>query len=135
MIEVTPRKFAELFNIETRKQDAIRLKENIDWQINSKGSSLIINGKTLTANTRSEEALRKSLIKALEWNQRLLNGSVNSISQITKEEGLNSSYVRRTLRLAFLNPELIKTIINNKKTCSITLENYRTENKFDWHYI
>ena len=124
-IEVTSSKVAKLFNTEARRHDAIQLKENIDWHINSKGSSLFIDGKTIAANTRSNEALKKSLIRALEWNQGLLDGSIDSLCKIEKKEGLNSSYVRRTLRLAYLNPKQIKSILNEKHDPSVILEKLR----------
>lgn len=134
-IEITSRKLAELFNIESRKQDAIQLKEIIDWQTNSKGSSLIIAGKPISPNTRSEEALRKSVIKALEWNQRLLDSSIDSLSQIEKEEGMNSSYVRRILRLAYLHPEYTKSIFNEKYNPLLSLEKLKDNDIFNWHLV
>ena len=42
-------------------------------------------------------------LNPIEWNQGILNGSIESLHQIEKKENLNSSYVRRTLRLAFLS--------------------------------
>ncbi len=133
LIEISSSKIAELFNIETREQDKIQLEEKVDWQSNSKGKSLIIGGNPITTNTRSEEALKKSVIKALEWNQRLLDGSIDSLSQIEKEEGLNSSYVRRTIRLAYLDPKKIKSVLNEKHDSLLILATLREKENYNWN--
>ena len=123
---------AALFGIKPIKKDNFLIKEPIKWQLNGKGYSLLINNRPISNKSKSEVALRKSVIKALEWNYGLLDGSINSLHQIELEENLNTSYVRRTLRLAYLNPNTLNIILNSISHAGISLELLRTKLLFKW---
>ena len=75
---------------------------------------------------------KKSVMKALAWNQGLLDGTIKSIKQIENDEKLNSSYIRRTLRLAHLSSDTLVAICNNKHSSSLILENLRSADILKW---
>ncbi len=96
-LDVSPVQVAQLFDLDPVHQDCLEIKETVQWQMNGKGYTLLINNRPVSTNSASSEALKRSVIKALAWNQGLMDGTIKSIRQIEKEKNLNSSYIRRTL--------------------------------------
>lgn len=133
LLNLNPVKLAEQFNLDPIRQDEFTHREPFHWQLNSAGQTLILNGDdSVKMNKHSEIALRKAVIRALEWNQGLLDGSIESLKQIENSEQLNASYVRRTLRLAFLSPKLLKEIITDTAIIEFSLEDSRDTIPYCW---
>jgi hypothetical protein len=56
-----------------------------------------------------------ALSRAFYWQQLLEEGSVDSGSDIAKQEGLHHSTVNELLRLTLLEPGIVQTILASKQ--------------------
>lgn len=64
----------------------------------------------------------KLLSKAHHWFSRLTSGEEISIQQISEQAGISRSYVSKILYLAFLAPDIVKTILRGRHPSSLTVE-------------
>jgi hypothetical protein len=70
---------------------------------------LVLKGEA-TAVQRTDPALLKAISRGHRWFAELASGRAVSTIELAKREGLNDSYVRRLVRLAFLSPTIIEAI-------------------------
>ncbi len=64
--------------------------------------------------TRGDPALVKALARAFRWKRMLETGAACSVSDIARQEKLNTSYVSRVLRLTLLAPEIVEAILDGR---------------------
>jgi hypothetical protein len=64
--------------------------------------------------------LVKVLARAHEWFGRIVRGESSGVGDIARVEQLNRAYVIRMLRLAFLAPEIIKTMLQGRQPIELT---------------
>tara|TARA_R110002049_G_scaffold307590_2_gene508538 strand:- start:9746 stop:11386 length:1641 start_codon:yes stop_codon:yes gene_type:complete len=132
-LNLHPVKLAELFGLDPIRHDEYKVREPIHWQLNSNGQTLVLkNHSHPKYNSTSALALKKSVIKAMEWNEGLMNSSIKSLREIEEKENLNGSYVRRTLRLAYLSPSTLKAILSESTHPEMNLQKLRTTISLDW---
>jgi len=93
---------------------------------------IMVNGPTPKTHSSSVKALQTALFKALTWNQELITGKVLSASEIAKREKVTSRYVTHILKLAFLSPAIIKSIIQGSLPASFNMEVFK---KMDLKYF
>jgi hypothetical protein len=77
-------------------------------------------------------ALIKNIARGHLWRQQLLNGEVRSVRLIARKAGVTGRYVSRILRLGFLAPELVESIIEGRQPPGLTVENLREPPSYDW---
>ena len=53
----------------------------------------------------------KAIAKAWSWRRKLETGAVGTVSDIAKAEGVTPPYVGRMLRLAYLAPTVLETLL------------------------
>jgi hypothetical protein len=72
-------------------------------------------------NYREESDLKavQAIVRARHWASELANGTYTSLDELAANTKLNSKVVRNELRLAFLAPEILDTIVNGKPGCSL----------------
>jgi site-specific DNA recombinase len=58
-------------------------------------------------------------VRARHWASELANGTYKSLDELAANTKLNSKVVRNELRLAFLAPEILDTIVDGKPGCSL----------------
>ena len=79
---------------------------------------------------RSEEivdlALLKAVARAHRWFDELSTGRARSLAQIAAHERLNVRYVGRLIRLAFLAPDIVESIIQGRQPAALTAEGLAT---------
>ena len=77
--------------------------------------SKILMGKTLFSKGLAKEAL-------IEFNESLAMGADNNlvIAELAKVAGVGDSYFSRILRLSFLAPDIVKTILDNDHPVDLT---------------
>jgi len=63
----------------------------------------------------------KAIARAHSWYEQLLTGSATQYS-IAKENGVNDTYVNRIIRLAFLAPSIVETILEGRQPINLTLD-------------
>ena len=73
------------------------------------------------AVTRGDPALVKALARAFMWRRVLETGAACSVSDIARQEKLNTSYVSRVLRLTLLAPDIVAAIPDGRQAEGMTL--------------
>ncbi len=61
-----------------------------------------------------------------------MEGKVGTIKALAHREGLTRRYVMRVLRLSFLAPDIIETILQGRQPPHFTLETFRRPIPADW---
>jgi hypothetical protein len=74
------------------------------------------------AATRGDPALVKALARAFRWRRMLETGVACSVSDIARQEKLNTSYVSRVLRLTLLAPDIVEAILEGRQAPEMTLQ-------------
>jgi site-specific DNA recombinase len=82
--------------------------------------------------SRQSQPLVKALARAHDWRDQLIAGEVSGPRSIAKQTGLDESYVRRILGLAFLAPDIVEIILNGRQPENLTLEKLRTKLPMSW---
>lgn len=70
---------------------------------------------------RMDYALMRAIARAHRWKDTLLTGSANSLDDLAEQDGCTSQYVRQILKLAFLAPELVETILIGRQPVELRL--------------
>ena len=60
------------------------------------------------------------MVRAHDWWARLLSGEAASTAEIASQENLTSRYVNQLLRLAFLDPEITRLILDGDQPVELT---------------
>jgi site-specific DNA recombinase len=82
---------------------------------------LVLKGEA-TAVQRTDPALLKAISRGHRWFAELASGRAASTIELAKREGLNDSYVRRLVRLAFLSPAIIEAICAGWQPADLTAQ-------------
>jgi hypothetical protein len=61
-----------------------------------------------------------------------MNGSVSSMSQIAKREGVTQRYVAHLLKLAYLAPDIMEAIARGDVPSSVSLDRLKKGFLLDW---
>ena len=72
------------------------------------------------AASEPDTNLVKALARAHEWWGSIARGEAKGIGDIARAEGFNRAYVTRFLCLAFLAPEITKTILEGRQPTELT---------------
>jgi hypothetical protein len=67
-------------------------------------------------------SLVKAVARAHRWFDELSTGKASSLAEIVVREGLAVRYVGRLIRLAFLAPEIVESIIEGRQPAALTAE-------------
>lgn len=84
------------------------------------------------AVTRGDPALVKALARAFRWRRMLETGAACSVSDIARQEKLNTSYVSRVLRLTLLAPDIVEAILDGRQAAGITLQGLLEPFAVEW---
>ena len=95
------------------------------------GMKMVVEGKR---EAKPDPGLIKLIIKAHEYQEKLVKGRVSSLSEIAEREGVSGSYITRVIRLSFLAPDIIKAIIlgNHPPTLTAASLNRASRLPLDW---
>jgi DNA invertase Pin-like site-specific DNA recombinase len=79
-------------------------------------------------------ALLKAVARAHRWFDELSRGTAKSLAQIAARERLNVRYVGRLIRLAFLAPDIVESIIQGRQPAALSAEGLsrHIEIPLDW---
>ncbi len=92
-------------------------------------------GKTITGPDGSpvgfdgklDPALTRALAQAEAWKRKLISGELPSIAALAKDLGVHASHCERTLRLAFLAPDLKLAILDGRAPAGLLLQRLRVD--------
>lgn len=67
-------------------------------------------------------SLVKAVARAHDWYERIVNGKIYTINQLTRESGLTRTYIMRILQCARLSPRVIDAISTGNHRPSLSLK-------------
>ena len=80
----------------------------------------------------TDSTLIKALSRAWRWQQLLDAGVYGSIAEMADKEGINRSYLSRTIRLALLAPDIVEAILNGTQPATLQPRRPRAPFPIDW---
>lgn len=80
----------------------------------SRGIRLVHPGKSDGRARDPDQPMIGLLVKARQWWDRLAKGGID-IATLAREEAINASYVSRVVRLNFLAPQLVESILEGRQ--------------------
>jgi hypothetical protein len=89
----------------------------------------LINDASNQPPRKVDVALLKAVARARTWLDELAGGSVHSLAEIARREGLTKRYVERLTPLAFVAPALVDAICRGRQPIELTAE--RLLNRID----
>ena len=72
------------------------------------------------------------MVKALNWNQALLDGSARSMTDLAKRSNVTQRYVAHLIKLAFLAPDIIQAIFRGDVPQDLSLDQLKAGFPLDW---
>jgi hypothetical protein len=63
----------------------------------------------------------KALGRAWAWRRRLESGEVATAGDLAKLEGVTERFVSRTMRLAYLSPEVLERMVDERQSPAVTV--------------
>lgn len=75
---------------------------------------VIAGPDTMALKSKPDATLIKLIAKAHRLNEKLTAGQMN-ISDIAAAEGVHRSYIGRTIRLAYLAPDITEAILDGRQ--------------------
>ena len=79
-----------------------------------------------------DPSLIKAVVRGHEWSRKMLGGEVSSLSDIAREAGVTTQYVRRLIRYAFLAPDITEAILSGKQPTGLTVESLKNPIPIAW---
>ncbi|MDR0572260.1 MAG: recombinase family protein [Rickettsiales bacterium] len=99
------------------------------------GNNIVIhnvNTKRIVHDNYIDNAVLKALIQAEEWKEELNSGHSLNINSIAKREQKQNSYIARILDLAFLAPDIKKSILTNNAPLGLSLKDLHGMAELSW---
>ncbi|MDR1124103.1 MAG: hypothetical protein LBL61_05895 [Elusimicrobiota bacterium] len=94
------------------------------------GSKIIIGAGD--EKQEQNEQLIKAILRAYKWNKKLKKSTVFSRSIVCEEENIGERYMDKILKLAYLSPKIIQSILNGTQPRDITFQRLTEINTTDW---
>ncbi len=102
------------------REDTFSLE--VSFQVRRCGAEMKL---VLTGGGRSPVAPDPKLIGAIAsahaWYEELRDGAVGSVGELAKRVGCDRADVGRTIRLAFLAPDIVEAILSGRQPADLTL--------------
>jgi len=74
-----------------------------------------------TQSRKTDNTLVRALARAFRWKRMLESGEFATIAELSKHEGIASSYMTRVVRLTLLAPGIVEAILDGKARPETTL--------------
>lgn len=91
----------------------------IPWMPNAKPD---VTGVELTETGKPDQKLVQSVVRAYAWLRELSNGTHASIESLATTVKLNPKVIRQALRLAFLAPATMDSILQGNQPAHLSLK-------------
>ncbi len=103
--------------------DAVAITRSFLMQLKRRGVELrlIVGDRDRSAAT-VDLPLLKAVARAHRWFDEISTGKASSLAEIAAREGLAVRYVGRLIRLAFLAPDIVESIVEGRQPTSLTAE-------------
>lgn len=106
---------------------------------------IIVRGVTLTQSNNGSKVITgqiasgcnmqlvKAVTRSFLWHEKLLNGEVQNLLELSSETGINDkAYLRKVMRLRFLAPDIIEQILSGIQPIDWTLQKLFRVKSSDW---
>ncbi|MCI5049330.1 MAG: hypothetical protein MRY32_03245, partial [Rickettsiales bacterium] len=115
---------------EVQPEHPIILNKKIKIAAANNGSKVIIGSSQAGRNMQLVKAIARSFL----WNEQLLKSERASLQDIGNHEKISSStYVSKIVRLRFLAPDIIESILNGSNPADWTVEKLFKVKTLDWN--
>ena len=84
------------------------------------------------ARATTIHAIQQAMVKALNWNQALLDGPARSMTELANQNNVTQRYIAHLIKLAFLAPDIIKAILRGNVPRDLSLDKLKTGFPLDW---
>ncbi len=103
--------------------DAVAITRSFPMQLKRRGVELrLVVGDHYRSAASVDLPLLKVVARAHRWFDEISTGKASSLAEIAAREGLAVRYVGRVIRLAFLAPDIVKSIVEGRQPTSLTAE-------------
>jgi site-specific DNA recombinase len=82
---------------------------------------------------RPNDLLLQALARAQAWRKALMSGKFHSIEDLAATAGWNGKVIRKAVRLAFLAPNIIESIVNGTQPRDLALLELQGISSYSWH--
>jgi hypothetical protein len=83
---------------------------------------LLIDGAGGGARTKSDHSLCRLLAQAYRYQAVMLNSRGKTLDEIAAEAGVTRSHFRRVLRVSFLAPDIVQSVLRNRHPIELNAE-------------
>jgi site-specific DNA recombinase len=81
---------------------------------------------------RTSIPLIKAVVRANSWMERIISGEISTLEDLASETGFTKRYVSRTLRSAFLAPDITEMILDGLQAPELTVRSLMDGFPADW---
>ena len=82
--------------------------------------------------TRQVPSLLKAVVRGHDWRTQIIDGRVWGRRTLSKQTGLDERYVSRILQCAFLAPDIVEAILDERQPADFSIERLRTKLPLTW---
>jgi site-specific DNA recombinase len=104
---------------------------DIPWRPNSKGTLARIE-ESEARGSEPDPALVQAVARAHSWNELLIKGDHTSIESLAASVGMHPKVIRKSIRLAFLAPEITEAVVLGRHPRSLTLTSLQQTASLSW---
>jgi hypothetical protein len=84
-------------------------------------------------NGRSQDAhVLRAIARAWSWRRRLETGAASTIHDIAAAEKVSDRFVGRMMRLAYLSPSVLETLVITRKPPAISINDLMAVAELPW---
>jgi DNA invertase Pin-like site-specific DNA recombinase len=103
--------------------DQVAIARSFPMQLKRRGVELrMIVGDHNRSAAIVDLSLLKAVARAHRWFDEISTGKARSLAAIAAREGLSVRYVGRLIRLAFLAPDIVESIVEGRQPTTLTAE-------------
>jgi hypothetical protein len=103
--------------------DRVAITRSFPMQLKRRGVELrLIVGDHNRSATFVDLSLLKAVARAHRWFDEISTGKARSLAEIAAREGLAVRYVGRLIRLAFLAPQIVESIVEGRQPTTLSAE-------------
>jgi site-specific DNA recombinase len=108
---------------QTQLPDQVAIERSFPMQLKRRGVELrLIVGNHNHSAAIVDLPLLKAVARAHRWFDELSTGKASSLAAIAAREGLAVRYVGRLIRLAFLAPDIVESIVEGRQPTTLSAE-------------
>lgn len=112
-----------------KPSNPITIEREVKLSATTNGSKVIIGNVTSGRNSKLIKAIARSYL----WNEQLIKGEVTHFREIGERENISQvSYVSKVMRLRFLAPDIIESILDGTQPEHWTVEKLFAIKETNW---